>query len=71
MSIKVKFVVSGIDTPLPPNMDLPIVPKMGDEIKYINSERHTVSTVSHISYEINGCEFYAVIELIETKDSKK
>ena len=71
MNIKVKFIVSGVDTPLPPEMELPILPKVGDEIKYINLDRHTISSVSRISYEIYKREFHAIIELEETEASKR
>ena len=71
MSIKAKFTVIGSDTPLPPDIELSVIPKVGDEIKYINPERHTVSTVSRISYEIYNSEIYVIIELKETKDSRR
>ncbi len=72
MNVKIKFSVVGTSTlPIPPNVDFPVVPKIGDKIEYRNSGGDIVFIVSGISYEIYDGAVSTVVELRDSGDKKR
>lgn len=65
MSIKIKFIVQGGDTPLPPETNLPTPLKIGDKVRYLNSDRHVAFKVTDTLYEIYNSDIYQEVSLEE------
>ena len=68
--MKIQFQVFGSATPLPPNIDLPIPPKTGERVEYINPNGNITFTISDTRYVIIRDEVYLLAILEEVRKDK-